>query len=339
MRSFKRILITAGIFLLAAAVLSFGFMELYFRTQRDSFQDAKERDALAGTLDLLVCGSSHAYRDYDPTVMDPILGTSGYNLGGALMTMQGRYELLRLEVARNPVKTVILDVSYNTMSRNRVSEGTEGDLYVLARMGTVGERIRFFFNAFSLKEYPGVWYKFFSEGVDTAFDLAQGKPAAGAERRRGYLPTAMKHQDLAENYSEVYHTKSNSLRVDPYNETYLQKILELCEENGIRIVMVTTPISAIRLATYDNFQALYDSYRAMAEEIGCEFYDFNLYRGIGELLPDSTHFFDDTHLNPKGAELFSRLFAETLRDADAGIDVSDRFYASYAERDAACGLP
>lgn len=338
MRNFKRILKTAGIFLLAVAVISFGFMELYFRSQRDSFQDAVDRDRLAGTLDLLISGSSHAYRDYDPTVLDQILGTNSYNVSGALMTMQGRYEMLKRELERNPVKTVILDLTYNTMSRNRATEGTEGDLYVLARLGRLRDRIDFFFRAFSVTEYPGVWYKYFSEGVDTALELAEGKNAAGSDRRRGYLPTGPRTVELAENYSEVYHSKSNSLRVDPYNVKYLNLIRALCTQKGIRVILVTAPVSDIRLASYDGFQELYAYYQDMAADWGSDFYDFNLYRGKSELLPDSTHFYDDTHLNPQGAEVYSRLVAELLLDADAGIDVSDRFYATYQERDAAHGL-
>lgn len=341
MHSFRKILRTTLLFLLIVAVGSVGLMELYFRSERDAFQDSSERKALAGSLDCLIVGASHGYRGFDPTVIDPILGTTSYNLSGALMTMRGRYELLKLEVSRNPVKTVVLEVSYNTLTRNRRQEGTEGDLYTMARLDRFTDRTRFFFGFFAA-EWGDVYYKFVSEGVDVILDKLEGKYRKDSRTRyRGYLPTGMEPAyEFTDEYQSVYKSRWRWLQteIDPWNLDYLDKIVELCEEEDIELVLVTTPLSKEFLCSYGDFDEFYDWYRAYAWEHGLRYYDFNLYREKEALLPDKTMFYDTLHLNDEGAALFSRLFAELYRRDLAGEDLSGLFYDSYKALDATWGL-
>ena len=72
MHNFRKVLLTTLAFLLLLALISVGFMEIYFESELDSFQDCSERDALSGTLDYLVCGASHAYRAFDPAVINRV---------------------------------------------------------------------------------------------------------------------------------------------------------------------------------------------------------------------------------------------------------------------------
>lgn len=331
MRNFRRILCTVLAFLLLVSALSVGFMEVYFRTEYDFFQDGSERDSLAGSLDYLVCGASHAYRAFNPAVMDPILGAEGYNISGALMTMGGRYELFTEELGRNPVKTLILELSYNTMTRNRAAEGTEGDLYVMARLSGFFRRVRFFFGGFRVSEYPDVYYKFVSEGIDAVRDLIRGKQAEHSGRSRGYMPTGESVTELETDYAALWHGKHLSQTMDPYNLDYLNRILTLCRERGIRVILVTTPLADAYLCQYDNFQYFYEWYTELAAQWELTYYDFNLLKEKSALFPDRTFYFDHLHLNDAGAEKYSKVFAELLLRAQAGEDLSELFYASYPE--------
>lgn len=339
MHNFKKILCTTLAFLLLVGVVSVAFMEVYFRREGDSFQDGSDREALAGSLEYLICGASHGYRAFDPAVMDPILGKSGYNISGALMTMGGRYEMLSMETDRNPVDTVILELSFNAMTRNRAKEGTEGDLYVMARLQGFWRRFRFFFTGFRLSEYPDVYYKFVTEGIDATQELLSGNQVPASNRSRGYLPTGPRKEELDTDYAANFHTTSLNMTTDPYNEANLEKILTLCKNRGIRVILVTTPITDAYLCKYDNFQYFYEGYQALAEQWGLEFYDFNLYREKETLFPDETMFYDVLHLNDEGAALFSQVFADLLVRADRGEDISDLFYHSYGEMERAVFQP
>ena len=338
MHNFRKVLRTSLLFLLVLLLLSIGFMELYIQTERDSFEDASDRRALAGTLDTLIVGASHGYRDFNPVVIDGILGTSTYNLSGAMMTMQGRWELLREEVARNPVKTICFELSFNAMTRNRVREGTEGDLYVFPRLDSFFRRVSFFFSAFSFEECPEVYRKFVSEGIEAGIEIVEGKPGSQKRPIRGYLPTGPRTTEIRTDFENFYHTNSLRTTPDPYNVEYFTRIMELCREKGIRVIFVTTPITKAQICKYDNFDGIYRYYQQLAAQYGCEFYDFNLYREKETLFPDLTAFYDNLHLNPEGADRFSELFANVLAAAGRGEDVSARFYASYYEMQNTWGL-
>ena len=98
------------------------------------------------------------------------MGTVSYNLAGVLMSMQGRYELLEQEFQRNPVDTLILEMSLDTLTRKE-SYHVEGDMSLLPRLGSAGTKIRYFFQNFRPDEYDDAWSVAFAHGLgDMIFD-------------------------------------------------------------------------------------------------------------------------------------------------------------------------
>ena len=67
-RTGKKILL----FVLLVSLVAAGIVEPYFQNEVYHYQDGGVRDSLAGSLDELVCGSSHAYRGIVPEVLDEI---------------------------------------------------------------------------------------------------------------------------------------------------------------------------------------------------------------------------------------------------------------------------
>ena len=299
MHSFRRILCTAMLFLLIVSALSVGLMEVYFRTEYDFFQDASERDAEAGKVDFIVCGASHAFRAFNPDVI-------------------------------NPVKTVILEVSYNTITRTRSNDGIEGDLYLIARLSGFSKRVSAFFKYFSGDEYADAAYKYVSAGMKSTLKLILGKDREyEGQRIRGYLPSGERTMEFDTDYRSYYHKKSLNMTQDEINIVYLDKIMELCRENNVRVILVTTPISKTFLCRFDNLDIIYSWYKNYAKSWDAEILDFNLYPGKEELFPDDIMFYDENHLSREGADLFSRIFAETLKQYDAGENVKENFFNSY----------
>ena len=128
MRNFKKTARAVLALLLCVLVLYAGYTAPYFYGTAYYYQDASARSALRGSLNLLISGSSHAFRAFIPEQLDRTLGTESYNLACSMQTMEGRYRLLRKELERNPVQTVVIELSYNALTRSRAAEGPEGDL-------------------------------------------------------------------------------------------------------------------------------------------------------------------------------------------------------------------
>ena len=126
-----------------------------------------------------------------PAVLDETLGTSSYNLSNSMITMRGRCGLSAQEIARNPVNFVILDATYNSMTRSRAAEGPEGDIYQLGRYRNFFTRAGYFFKTIRLDEYGRVYYDMLSRGVTSWRKLLDGKGARGTSIKyetRGFAP-------------------------------------------------------------------------------------------------------------------------------------------------------
>ena len=206
MRSFKRTLLKALVFVLSVALISAIIVEPYYQNEIYHYQDASVRDHYAGTLDVLVCGSSHAYRAIVPEVLDRRLDCSSYNLSVSLMTMKGRYELLKKELDRNPVKLVILDASYNSMTR-------KGDIYQLGRYKNPLERLSYFFRTFRLDEYMEVYYDTLSRGYHAWRTLLRGEGAKGSSAKyetKGYL--SLETTPFSQPAPQDYHSTCKLIR-------------------------------------------------------------------------------------------------------------------------------
>ncbi len=337
MSSFKQVLKTCLLFVLVVAVLSFGIAEAFFYGENYYYQDIREREEVSGTIDYIICGSSHAMRALEPSVIDEELGVNSYNLSIANVTMQGRYEMLQLELERNPVDTVVLCVSYNTLTKTREKKGFEGDFYVLAKLN-LWQRIPYFFESIEPSEYISIYYEFLMKGFNCMNWAVHGMwTDKNTKVDRGYMAYDYLHSEedeeekLTTDYASIYNTKSFTEEIYEPNVTYLRKILELCEEKGVQVILASIPLSETYLCTYDNYDVFRSWYEQIAEAYGLDYYDFNLYKENTEMFSDMEDFHDVQHLNNPGADRFSHIYTEVMNKAEDGENVDDLFYDSYEE--------
>ena len=324
------------VFLLVFALVSVCTMELYFSGEDHYYQDCDERDSLAGTIDTLIIGASHAERGFDPSVIDEELGCNSYNLAGPDFTMWGRYDLLKKEIARNPVKSVVLEVSDYTLTK-RTSSGTEveGDLYYMGRIGSFPQRVIYFAENFSPEDYISSYQFFMVYGIDSIKRILQGKYMSTYDwpyRYKGYKMYETADggsKDMTTDYAKKYKKRHIEFEIMDQKVEYLQKIVDLCQENDVELTLVCVPVSKAMLCKTDDNDFWYTWYSEFAEENGIAYYDFNLLRNRDELFSDETSFHDQEHLSNEGADVFSEAYAEIVRLAAAGEDTSGLFFESY----------
>lgn len=334
MSNFKQALRTTVLFILVLTILSTCIMELFFSGENYYYQDAKEREALSGSLDYLICGASHAMRGFKPDVLDEEFGVNSYNMACSRMAMQGRYELLQLEMNRNPVKTLVVELSYDSLTRNRDTEGPEGDIYMYGKYDTFLPRAEYFFKSARPHEYGRLYYNYIDNGIDCLKKLIHGTwTDENTKLYKGYAPFKRENENLYRNYKKIYNTQAFDEEIYDDNIMYLQKIIDMCKERDIRVIMTTMPLSRVSVCRYSNLDVFREWYVDIAEQNGIEFYDFNLLKNRNELLPDDSAFADKFHLSNTGAQTFSETFTEIIKKVDSGEDVSDLFYNSYVEYD------
>lgn len=332
MNNFKSAIRTCVIFLIVLTILSAAIMSAFFAGENYYYQDSRERAELSGTLDFFVCGASHAMRGFRSDILDQELGVNSYNLSCSRQTMQGRYELLNLELNRNPAKTVVLELSYDSMTRNREEEGPEGDMYMLGKLGGFMPRIKYFFSAIRPKEYGRIYYNYIDNGVNCIKKIIHGTwTDKNTKLEKGYAAYKRDDDELNQDLKKIYHTRSFEETIYEPNVEYLNKIIALCKEKNVQLILVTTPLSKVTVCRYDNLDTFREWYENVANENELQYYDFNLIRDKEEKLPDSSAFSDKFHLGNKGASTFTKMFTDVLNKEAAGEDTSPLFYGSYSE--------
>ena len=113
---------------------------------------------------------------------------------------------------------------------------------------------------------------------------------------------------------------------------YLDKIVNLCQENGSKVIFIATPLSYATMAQVKDYQEIVDFYNQLAQQYQVDLFDFSLSKDT--LIPYSnTNFYDYIHLSGPGAEQFSTAAAKLLKDYLAGEEIAydNLFYSSWAE--------
>ena len=111
MRNSKRVLFSVVCFVLAFALLAAMSLGIYYGSETLAIMDSRVRASLAGSLDRLMIGSSHAWNGFMPAVFDARLHSSSYNLSGGVFPMYAKNYFLQKELARNPLKIVYIEIS------------------------------------------------------------------------------------------------------------------------------------------------------------------------------------------------------------------------------------
>jgi hypothetical protein len=90
---------------------------------------------------------------------------------------------------------------------------------------------------------------------------------------------------------------------------FLDKIVELCKEEEINLILVTAPVSNLqfyKLRNYDDFHKTIAAYAALH---GLPYLDFNKINAERNLFGDE-HFMDARHLNYQGVKIANDYFME-----------------------------
>ena len=284
----------------------------------------------AEQFDVLFFGDSHAYSDIYPMELWKNYGIASYNLASYNLTIPVSYWVMRNALLTCRPKVVVLDVN-QIWEQAKLCESS-GDVHL------------------GLDGFPLTRTK-----LEAVFDLLDDPAATDKEGHR-YMdlrpefifPLIKYHarwndltlEDLNPNYEKELGGERNIgvARPDEYELTsaaadeqgfgfvYLRRMIEYCQEAGIRVMLVNLPYPCRN----NNDEQLYTNAVAYtAEEYGIEYIDF-VY--MDKIVDYSTDCYDPgSHLNPSGAWKVTDFIGQRLSEA---YDVPDhRGEASYASWD------
>ena len=332
MRSFKRVLLSALCFALVFALLAGACLGLYYGSETLTIRDDRLRASLAGSLDRLMLGSSHAWNGFAPAVFDARLHSSSYNLSGGVFPMYAKNYFLQKELGRNPLRVVYVEISDDTLTHSNAHDYAEGDEIAVARLDSWSERLDYMRRFLSFDDCVNVFSRALLRGVQAGVALLRGRSTMDYAARGFYTKESMDVSltpEEAEAIRGTTHIASADYRAD--NIEQLTALLKTCRDAGAEPVLVVIPVSDAylwRQTGEDDFRTWLKAY---SEEQGCACYDFNLLRERYSIFSDRDCFINPTHLSRHGAERFTEAFAELMEKAERGESLEDAFYDSYEQ--------
>ena len=344
MRDSKKALLVSLVFAFSLFVGSAAIIVPYVSLNDDKYL----RNDLAGTIDYTIVGASHGLCAFVPSILDEEMNVNSYNLCGTLTTFNGRKALLEEEIDRNPLSTVVIELSYDTLPRQ--TNDAEGNTYIIPRLNGAKAKFDYLIRNFSIFDLDTPYGEYFSNGVNISFDIAKYsirnigniknvwsvyERSAYSEvekERKGFMARTPLDASLEE---DTVKSSFNSVSINrEYNEENIQALSEIvsaCKKRGIRVIFVMVPVSDREIWVYDNWDAFHSDLQFLSDSFGCPFFDFNLMKSRYQLFSDDGSYWGASHFCESGARTFSKEFASIMNKYDNGEDISGLFYSNYEE--------
>lgn len=255
--------------------------------------------------DFLVMGSSRAFVQFNPALIDTVLHTSSYNLG-----MNGRaadsqilkYKVFRHRGNRKP-KLIVYEVSHGTMQK---SNGYEREQFIpylhdpyLWRLCHEQEGFSFADCVLPSWRFIGqrsLMHKILFPTVKSEYDAPLYKGFRSYDRK-------WSGRGLRQQASVSYTHDTAIIR-------QFRDFLDECRRDSIQVVLVTSPFYIGGTRKMADSTGMHTMFMQIANDYGLPYLDYT----YDELSYDTAYFYNTMHLNKTGADLFSRKVA---RDMDS----------------------
>jgi hypothetical protein len=257
--------------------------------------------------EILISGSSRAVYHYDPKIIEAYTGRSTFNIGRDGTRADEQAALLRVYLRHNRKPGYLIQ---NLDPRSLMADGEVTDASQL--IPWLNEEA-FYQTAFSHRRYFWVYRQaplfgiMRHRAVKLSLQGLLGIPEHGNNRVAGYCPQDKVWNDDFAKFHAL-HPNGLDYPVDPKGVSVMREILDLCRQEGIKIILVYSPeyIEGQRLTR--NRPQILSGLQSLAEEFRAPFWDYSQ----EPISCERTNFYNSSHLNRKGATAFSELLGTRL---------------------------
>lgn len=246
--------------------------------------------------DVLVMGNSRAWTQYSPAILDSLLGSNTYNLGfdGSSFERQyARYDIYRHYQHTQP-KYIIQNIEYSTLGR------------------TIGyEREQFM---------PYMMYPYFSHRLQDVEPFSFGELYLPMFRyyvnnfyddyfKYDYIVTkGYFSDDIPWDGTKLDEVEPFKQQVDTCTRDLFIEYIHHTKRDSITLIFVIAPIYTAVWEKVINMDEIHQMYYDLSKLYNIPLLDYSK----SSLSQDTTCFYNATHLNRKGSELFSIQLAHDL---------------------------
>lgn len=243
-------------------------------------------------VDVLVVGSSHAYRGFDPRIFKEN-DLSMFNLGSSAQSPIQSYYFLKEYTQQLKPKLVIIEVYPETFT----SDGIESAIDLISNCPNNMQLTQMALTFKNVKPFNALLCRIVDQEIlnhsyneDITMDLDSYVSGGYVEREIGNTKTYI----IPDSFD--LHLNENQLKA-------FEESINLLNERKIPVILVQAPVTQ---KLYNSFREK-DSFNKLMSSYG-KYYNFNEI----ESLQDSVLFYDADHLNQDGVEKFNRILLDTL---------------------------
>ncbi|MBQ6369151.1 MAG: SGNH/GDSL hydrolase family protein [Parasporobacterium sp.] len=292
--------------------------------------------AKAQDFDTVIIGSSLGKWGINASVLTEETDHKAINLSTGPAAMAGRYDALEGALKRYTPDIVLLEVCFESCTAGELAGwSTNNTAWLVSRMVTPDTAVRYMVSDAKIPwyDYNIVWgaeadasYNAWNHILHGNFDSYKQYAGSGYAEETSNL-MEYPEEVIKKAQKETYKEKNINKNLE-----ILKQMLLLCKTYNARPILVSIPTSELYRYYNACLDRFWEELTGIAQEYDCEFYDFNLYKGMQNMLNDSTSFRDLTHLNGESSLKFSELLArEVLAKDREDVTVLEDFYENYED--------
>lgn len=256
------------------------------------------------SIEVLVLGSSHAWCGIDTRMLRNEYGIYGYNYGCAWQHVNTTKLFLQDALLTQSPKTVILDT--DVFGEPMLDVSMCGEVYYTKKIGKIRDKLEYLDSCFNKKIDRYITYIFpaimFHENWK---ELQEENFMANSNETDFFVSCGYLGTDSIEEVSLSDCDKMEQSTICDATMKYLDEIVDICDKNGIRLILCTLP--------YQGEISYEDAARQYSQEKNLEyinFFDKSIRDEIG--LDELNDFRNEEHLNDTGARKVTEYIRERL---------------------------
>lgn len=264
-----------------------------FEGWHDVFQDTMH-------YDVLISGSSRALVQYNPIIIDSIVGCNSYNLG-----MDGssiNREIIKYDAFcenHGYPELLIQNIDLFLLRCTRGYEREQFFPYFYTHMDLF-EKVNIY-EHYTLAERYIPFYRWLGWRDAYAHLFSCDNTP---DMIKGYYPqeATWDGAKLSEKDSIAFQRETEAMEL-------FESFIANQKDRGVRVILVYAPIYAEVKSKCPEWDVMYQYYGGIADRYDVPILDYN----DDEICCDTTYFYNGMHLNKRGAELFSAKLARDLQ--------------------------
>jgi len=257
--------------------------------------------------DLIINGNSRAWTMYSPAILDSALHTNSYNIGldgRGIDTQSLRFYEYCLH--HTPPKYVIQNVEAFTLEPTDGYEREQFLPYFNERM--VWNFVWKYEDMHVLERYvPLIRYSGYRDVIYEGFNMHN-------QMTKETVYKGYNGHDVEWDGTGLRNLKKCEFAHDSLQVRIMDEYFAFCKNKNIRVILVFAPmyVGAIEKMTKEDYDLMMEIYYGFAYKYDMPFINFL----DNELCQDTVYFYNASHMNKLGSELFSRQLVDSIKKID-----------------------